>query len=496
MKNKNCKENQIINPETNRCIKKDTKKGIEILFKQKDKNILKLYELINGKILKKCEKPKIRNPETNKCVKEKKALKEKNALKEKKALKEKALKSLSLNKKIDAIKKAKKALSPFINRVSVDIYRRNRYYIMMKRELKDKKIGCLKIYKKNSDGSYSYRIGNRIILKKRIGSDSVYGIVYLSEFRENEKKLFTFASKVYEYKLAKTSVELILLNKLTKLVRMDLCPHYPIFYGYKKCNIFSLDAEDSFIKSNMDDKSQSQNYVNFPKLLQKNIGNDIITTFNELANGDLYSFFRTYGNNAKYLINGLIQQIISIIFFNYHTNRIHKDTHAGNFLYHKVKAGGYFHYNIFGVDYYLENLGFLWVIWDFDLSYDIDYGIQIINNQNLDPTLSNDFMLLIRGYISHKLHKAGYNENIDMGSNDELQQIALNFYKYLLNFYYFKMKLSKKFIIDYILTIPEYISNIKINGNNFLLKSLPKGGKVINKKPYIINKKDFFQKSI
>jgi len=58
------------------------------------------------------------------------------------------------------------------------------------------------------------------------------------------------------------------------------------------------------------------------------------------------------------------------------------------------------------------------------------------------------------------------------------------------------MKLSKKFIIDYILTIPEYISNIKINGNNFLLKSLPKGGKVINKKPYIINKKDFFQKSI
>jgi hypothetical protein len=55
------------------------------------------------------------------------------------------------------------------------------------------------------------------------------------------------------------------------------------------------------------------------------------------------------------------------------------------------------------------------------------------------------------------------------------------------------MKLSKKFIIDYILTIPEYISNIKINGNNFLLKSLPKGGKVINKKPYIINKKYFFK---
>jgi hypothetical protein len=42
------------------------------------------------------------------------------------------------------------------------------------------------------------------------------------------------------------------------------------------------------------------------------------------------------------------------------------------FLYHKIKKGGYFHYNIYGKDYYLENLGYLWIIWDFELSISFD----------------------------------------------------------------------------------------------------------------------------
>ena len=81
----------------------------------------------------------------------------------------------------------------------------------MRRELKNRREGCLKVYKKNNDNSLSYRIGNRIILKKRIGTDSVYGIVYLSEFREKEKKVFTFASKVYEFNNNRTPIELEIL---------------------------------------------------------------------------------------------------------------------------------------------------------------------------------------------------------------------------------------------------------------------------------------------
>lgn len=71
MENK-CTKKQVYNPETKKCIKKDSKKGIEILFKNNDKETLKLYESINGKIVKKCPNGKIRNPKTLRCVVNKK----------------------------------------------------------------------------------------------------------------------------------------------------------------------------------------------------------------------------------------------------------------------------------------------------------------------------------------------------------------------------------------------------------------------------------------
>jgi hypothetical protein len=83
MKEKDCKENQIFNTKTKRCINKDTKKAIEYLFNIGDKTIHKLYEKIDGKIVKRCDKDKIRNLKTKRCIN----------------------KPLSLDKKIEAIEK-------------------------------------------------------------------------------------------------------------------------------------------------------------------------------------------------------------------------------------------------------------------------------------------------------------------------------------------------------------------------------------------------------
>ena len=389
----------------------------------------------------------------------------------------------SLNKKIEAIKKAKKALSPFINRVSVDIYRRNRYYIMMKRELKDKKIGCLKIYKKNSDGSYSYRIGNRIILKKRIGSNSIYGIVYLSEFREKEKKILTFASKVYEYNGYNTDKELKILNYLTNKVRMDLCPHFPMYYGNIICeNYINKNEKDSFKKSVIDNKSESQLSKKFPKMINNNKSVKFITIFNELANGDLKYFFSIYGNDTKLLLNAFTQQIISILFYNYYTNEIHGDIHSGNFLYHKVKSGGYFHYKIFGVDYYLENLGYLWVIWDFDFS--VNLFSALYNNTE------NDYYDLMKCYLSEKKSGYGYNKEPLIEKNIELYNYMKEFIT--LSNKYYNIKSVDKFK-EYIFILPILLSSVLYNNKTILLKTLPYGEKIINKNSYTIIKEEFFK---
>jgi len=478
MKEKDCKDNEILNPKTKRCVKNDTKIGIEILFNQKDNDILNKYEMIDGKIVKKCEKDKIRNQETKRCVK-------------------KITKSNSLSKKVEAIKKVKKALIPFINRVSVDIYHRNRYLILMRRELKGKKEGCIRVYKQNPNRTYSYRIGNRIILKKRIGSNSVYGIVYLSEFREKNKKIFTFASKVYPHMNSKTKMELELLNKLTNVVRMELCPHFPIFYGYVICekilNNKNKFNKDSFKKSNLKDKTISQKINKFPDLVIINLKKRFITTFNELANGDLWKFFELYGNNSSYIINALIQQLLSIMFFNYYTNRIHNDTHAGNFLYHKIKAGGYFHYKLFGIDYYLENLGFLWVIWDFDLSSKTEEAIKQYNKIRTNNT---DYNRIMEMYLSYK--DGGYNPHEEIQNNNNVKIFVkklTSLYNSNYNFNRHNINTFKTLIVK----LPNIISSININelnkniNNEYLLKSLPLGAKIINKNPYMINEEDLFK---
>jgi hypothetical protein len=444
MKDKDCKENQIFNTKTNRCINKDSKKAIEYLFNIGDKTIHKLYELVDGKIVKRCDKDKIRNLKTKRCIKVN-----------------------SLDKKIEAIEKIKKALIPFKNRVSADIYHRNKYLILMRRELKkynkDNK-GCLRVYKKIPNGFlYSYRIGNRIILKERIGSDSIFGLVYLSEFREKTKKLFTFTSKIYGY-VKDTNIELEILTKLTNLVRMDMCPHFPIFYGYVICDNMNKFDKDSFIKSKEDDKSVSQDISKFPILIKQKKDSKIITTFNELANGDLWNFFKLYKSNKIYLINAFIQQLLSIMFFNYHTGRIHNDTHPGNFLYHNIKAGGFFHYNIFGVDYYLENIGFLWVIWDFDLSIK---ATNIVKSKKT-MVVKNDYENIIKEY-----------NDADVILNDLISK-----------FYYFKKPLNKKSLNEYINILPKKLSNTY---DNILLNKLPLGAKIINKTPYKINKGNVFK---
>jgi hypothetical protein len=482
MKENNCNKSQILNPKTKRCINKNTKKAIEILFQQKDKEILKKYEIVDNKIVKKCEKPKNRNPETKKCVKDKKI--------------EVIKKSKSLDKKIEAIKKVKRALLPFINRVSADIYNRNKYLLLMRRELKNKKKGCLRIYKKNVDGTFSYRIGNRIILKKRIGSDSVYGVVYLSEFREKEKKLFTFASKVYKFIKSRTTTELEIFHKLTDIVRMDKCPHFPIFYGYLLCDNFMNFEKDSFKKSNKNDKIISQKMSNFPELVQYEYGT-LITTFTELANGDILNFFKLYHNNSIFIINGLIQQILSIMFFNYHTNKLHMDTHTGNFLYHKIKAGGYFHYELFGVDYYLENIGILWVIWDFDFSIDIDKPIEEYYKKMYNIKMygkNNDYFKLIKGYIISK-DGIGYNNDKNIEKNKELYDYILKLYS-LFDLNYKEIEYNLENLKDFIYKIPLLLDNLKLNNKFILLKKLPKGCKIINKNPYKIDKNEFLNKNI
>lgn len=346
------------------------------------------YSFINGKKYKKCKKDQIRNPVTNRCNKIKTIYEYKKFKKDQITNQYNKIKISNLHSN-----KIKKLFNPFINRISINIEDRLRYYFLIKRKLDLKKYNnkaCINVYKIIDDKPI-YRIGNNIIIKNRIGKDTANGIVFLSTFRNKYNKLFKYTCKITL--LTKNSQKDKIIQKIL-LKSLARCPHFPIVYGFLICNKNEKNI-DSFIKSNSNSTNVSQNLKYYPRLIQKNIKKNFLISFNEIANGDLEKFALDININADEVFNSLLQIYMSIIFYYKETGLFHLDANWGNFLYHKIKPGGYLHYKLFNEDYYIKNIGYLWIIWDFELSYPIEKNLK-----NYKHIFYNDFSRIIRAYIS------------------------------------------------------------------------------------------------
>ena len=158
------------------------------------------------------------------------------------------------------------------------------------------------------------------------------------------------------------------------------------------------------------------------------------------------------------------------MFFHKYINAFHNDAHAGNFLYHRIKPGGYFHYNIYGQDFYLENIGYLWVIWDFGLIQPFSNS-KLINKNKFGKCkkklhLSVDFIRPIDKIITNS-------QKFNSNTIKVLSKIAEILHKYdnITNLS-FLSDLNKLLLICMNDNISTF-TNIKPNT-------------IINKKPYII----------
>ena len=401
-----------------------------------------------------------------------------------KKLKSKCLKT---EKKINNnYKKIGKLFLPFINRVSANLIDRINYYLLIRnyiKKIKNKyKNNCLRVYKYNTENKPIYRIGNRLILTKQIGTQSAYGVVYTCYYRPSNiinkslGKFNKFAVKIVEDN-KNNRLEIDILNKLTKFAVYLECPHFPILYGTIKC-----DNINSKNKSNYDSENSNnsllnhKNNANYPAFAYTKK----LYMFSELANGDFKNYIEMNYNNDDIMLNAIAQIFISLMFFHKKIKAYHCDSHSGNFLYHKIKPGGYIHYNIHGVDYYLKNIGYLWIIWDFGLITPfVEYDLQ--PNKILLLNITYDYKI-----IMHFLCNRNNETNIDL--------YGLISNKYLFSDYINKLinNINNNIILKY-----KNIKNIK--DIHLLEKSLlkimckfiptftnTKPINVINKKPYII----------
>ena len=355
-----------------------------------------------------------------------------------------------------AAKKIQKLAAPFINRVSADINDRVINAKLLIKYLSN--INPMQCLTTIGDNQYSIADG-KVKLMKQIGSESEYGVIYKSK-GVNEGELFRFASKIMKDTRDNTN-EVEVLNKISKIVLDYKNPHFPIMYKNLLC-----------LNKNSDPK--------LPKLTQKN---NYYINLNEYANGDLKMFMRnTTSHSAKYDLNAIAQIYLSILSF-HNLGYYHNDSHYGNFLFHRIKSGGYINYNIFGQNVYLENIGFLWVIWDFGLvkkyvkNYTYEYLEDYCRIINAFLNESDRFRVPIKGITLTYEYFNGWIENI-YPISIETKNMVKKITDIIVLLKSKRLTSEKGGEIE--------LFNLFINSTNLFLKTLPPGAKVINSNPYII----------
>lgn len=150
---------------------------------------------------------------------------------------------------------------------------------------------------------------------------------------ENDKELVDFVNKSPNNlaKVKEKFIEPYILYMSNKLLNNKVTQNLPYLYGYK-------------IK---------EKYIEF---------------VSEFANGGTFKNWVTKKRSKEEIENAYFQIFHGLYCINKYLGVAHNDLHWDNVLVFNVKKGGIFRYRIRGVDYYVPNLGYVFIIWDFGLA--------------------------------------------------------------------------------------------------------------------------------
>ena len=247
-------------------------------------------------------------------------------------------------------------------------------------QLRLKSIGdddCLetKIFK---DGKKGYTIKNTIDLVRKIGTQSAYGAIYLSNIKEGlggysiiSKVMEASKDNLQEIKLMRLITDTLLITKKSK--------HFAAVHKHAICKNKLL----------IDHKGDT---INMPSKLK-------LVSINELAHGDLKTLVndRQVAGNADLMCNLLFQVFISIGTFQNIVGYVHNDAHYGNFLYQKNNEKGYYEYEFNNKKYYLKACGYNMMIYDFGLSKNINTPAKLKQYGN---KIIKDYYSIIHAFLS------------------------------------------------------------------------------------------------
>lgn len=213
---------------------------------------------------------------------------------------------------------------------------------------------------KNNFNRYNNVLDNTVVYKK-IGNESKYGEVYRGKISSGNNNTLISIKKIplqmedmeiflqnqhYDRALIfnKKTIwrEIFLLRVCTKLVKLKKSIHLPLHYF--------------FVYSSLN---------NWNRVVSKN--GPYIYCFNELALGDLKSW-SIQNRSYHEWISCFLQIFFGLYCLQYYCGFLHNDLHWGNILFYEVPKGGCWVYKIHDKEFFIQNEGFLFVLWDFGMS--------------------------------------------------------------------------------------------------------------------------------
>jgi serine/threonine protein kinase len=314
-------------------------------------------------------------------------------------------------------------------------------------------IACIKPKQfKSKSGSVvqGYTIDDIIDLERRIGTDSVYGVIYKTSVKNMLGRAPIAAKMMQKYDTGnKNEIE---INKRISenIVGREISRHFLFSYKTFECNNW-LDNKD------------------VPSLIKNE---EYFVNLYELAHGDVASLCsnRDFLGNEEMVINVACQCLLSIATF-HKLGLIHRDTHWGNFLYHIVDNNkGFYHYVINGKNYYLKNCGYNVMLCDFGLATSYTADKSSVANE--------DYRKILEAFQNKTVGAAKWGKYSSL-PNEKVSGFIKNVISHI-----FRVQVSKnedrfieEFLIDFL--------NSPIRG--ILMNVRPPNDKVINSKPFIID---------
>ena len=352
--------------------------------------------------------------------------------------------------------KAIQQIQKFFKKYAIDekytLDNRVKYYKYILNYIKDiKNNECIKYSK---DKAVKYTIGDKLFLIKKIGTESVGGVIYLTVLK-NVLGGNLLASKITPI-IKDNHREIKIMKKLTdNVITQKKSKHFLIMYKHFVCPPMSI-----------------------LEMMKKPLGSQVspdkrLVSINELAHGDLKMLLedRKVVSNDELMYNMFIQTFLSIASFHNLAGYYHNDTHYGNFLYQKNKETGYYHYTYNNTSYYLKACEYNIMIYD--------YGYATKSYKKCNKKALLDYIKIINSFMNekdgwgffHDLPSANFNDAMSL-IKDELTVEYDEWDK--------KSNIQNMIIDKLLLFLVEYYYP------HFKLFIKNKPDKIINKIPFII----------